>query len=47
MLTLEWQTGRKWNLRIGYLSNYQQAAVNNLKQHVYTHRFVIGIARSL
>ena len=47
MLTLEWQTGRKWNLRIGYLGNYQQAAVNNLKQHVYTHRFVIGIARSL
>ena len=47
MLTLEWQTGRKWNLRIGYLGNYQQAAVNNLKQHVYTHRFVIGIAKTM
>ena len=47
ILTLEWQTGRKWNLRIGYLGNYQQAAVNNLKQHIYTHRILLGISRSL
>ena len=47
MLTLEWQTGRKWNIRIGYLGNYQQAKVNNLKQHVYTHRLLLGISRSL
>ena len=47
LLTLEWRTGKKWNIRIGYLGNYQQAAVNNLKQHVYTHRLLLGIARSL
>lgn len=47
LLSLEWHTGKKWNIRLGYLGNYQQAQVNNLKQHVYTHRVLIGIARSL
>lgn len=46
-LTLDWQTGRKWSLRIGYLGNYQQAQVNQLKQHVYAHRILIGAVRRL
>lgn len=47
LLTIEWHTGKKWNLRMGYLGNYQQAQVNNLKQHIYTHRVMLGISRSL
>ena len=47
IFTIDWHTGKKWNLRVGYLGNYQQAQVNNLKQHVYTHRVLIGISRSL
>ena len=42
-LTLDWRTSEKIAIRIGYLGNYQQADVNNLKQHVYANRFLIGI----
>ena len=47
LFSIDGHTGKKWDLRVGYLGNYQQAQVNNLKQHVYTHRVLIGIARSL
>ena len=43
LLTLDWHINGKTALRVGYLGNYQQAAVNNLKQHVYAHRLLIGI----
>ena len=46
LLTLDWQARKTWSLRIGYLGNYQQAQVNNLKQHVYVHRIVIGFVHS-
>lgn len=45
MLTLDVAVSRKMALRIGYLGNMQQAKVNNLRQHVYTHRLLIGITR--
>ena len=47
LLTLDWQVSEKWAVRVGYLGNYQQAAVNNLKSHIYTHRFVIGITKTI
>ena len=47
LLTLDWQVSEKWAVRVGYLGNYQQADVNNLKSHIYTHRFVIGITKTI
>ena len=45
MLTLDAGISRKLTLRIGYLGNMQQAKVNGLRQHVYTHRLLIGVTK--
>lgn len=47
LFSLDWQVSEKWAVRVGYLGNYQQTAVNNLKSHIYTHRFVIGITKTI
>ena len=45
MLTFDVRLWRSGSLRIGYLGNMQQSKVNNLRQHVYTHRFLIGFTK--
>lgn len=44
MLTLDFNI-HKTTIRIGYLGDYRQSEVNNLKYHSYSHMFMIGITR--
>ena len=46
-LTVDYQLWKNASLRIGYLGDYQQLRVNNLKSHVLHHRIMVGYVYKL
>ncbi|MCD8211384.1 MAG: DUF3316 domain-containing protein [Prevotella sp.] len=45
MLTFDFTLGRT-SFRVGYMGDFRQAKVNNLKYHEYSNLFLIGIVRT-
>ena len=38
---------RRFSIRLGYLGDYEQAEVNHLKYHTYSHLLLMGIVKQL
>lgn len=46
LITLDIGIWKHTNLRIGYLGDYEQSDVNDIKHHIYSHRIMIGMVKS-
>ena len=38
---------RRFTLRVGYMADMQQARVNGLRSHDYSHSFMVGLVKKL
>lgn len=45
MITADVNISKRFTLRVGYLGDLQQSSVNNLKAHIYSNRFMIGVVK--
>ena len=45
-LMLNYRISKRCALQAGYLGDLRQASVNQLKQHIYSHRCMVGVILS-
>ncbi len=45
-ISIDARLSRRFTLRLGYLGNMQQHHINDIRQHVYTHRILLGFTRT-